>query len=92
MDTITVLNLMLENWWSIGLTMVGCSLAAVFSWWLGLNKPFPLSIILGGIQTFMLVEVLPFVYLPGDWMTPGNGSTHLGQHGFDELLSTRTTV
>lgn len=66
----TLLDLVLHHWWQIGLTCCACSVSIVLAHWLGITKPFPLSIILAGIQTFMIVEVVPFLFPQDDGFTP----------------------
>lgn len=69
MSAITLLDSMLVNWWQIALTLLACSLSTALACWLNLHKPFPLSIILGGLQTLILVETIPQLYVAGIWHT-----------------------
>lgn len=70
MDTMveTWYSCLIDRWWIIGLTILASSLSIVGADYLGLNRPWPLSIVLGAILSFMVMEAYPYAW------TLGNGA------------------
>lgn len=62
-------NIALAHWWQIGLTIIGCAAAIGATDYFGLNRPWPLSVILGGILSVMVMEAYPHAWNLG-WFAP----------------------
>lgn len=55
----------LDRWWQISLTVLGCVLSIRLAYYFGLNRPWPLPVILGGIQAYMIMEAYPYAWTLG---------------------------
>ncbi len=55
----------LDRWWQISLTVLGCVLSIRLAYYFGLNRPWPLPVILGGIQAHMIMEAYPYAWTLG---------------------------
>ena len=53
----------LTHWLSMSVMVLGCALAIVLAQLLELNRPWPLSVILGGILSQLVVEAYPCAQL-----------------------------
>jgi hypothetical protein len=57
---------LLDRWWVIGLSVLASALAIVSADYLGINRPLPFSIALGGIMSLMIMEAYPYAWLLGN--------------------------
>ena len=57
------LTYIVDHWWQMALMIFGCALAIVLADVMGLNRPWPLSVILGGILAQLILEGYPCAYL-----------------------------
>ena len=53
----------LTHWLSMSVMVLGCALAIVLAQLLELNRPWPLSVILGGILAQLIMEAYPCAWL-----------------------------
>ena len=53
------LTFVLTHWWQMGLMIIGCAVAIACADFWGLTRPWPLSVILGGILTQIIGETYP---------------------------------
>lgn len=57
----------LAHWWQLVLSILGCALALSFSADLGLQRPWPFPVILGGILSLMILEAFPYAWMLGQY-------------------------
>ena len=57
------LTYIVDHWWQIALMIFACSSAIFLADVSGLNRPWPLSVILGGILAQLILEGYPCAYL-----------------------------
>lgn len=58
----------LTHGWQIGLTIGGCVLTLGLADELGLLRPWPLPVILGGILSLMILEAYPYAWTLGKYI------------------------
>jgi hypothetical protein len=63
----TWLTCLADRWWAIALTIVASSAAIVCADYLGINRPWFLSVSLGGIISLMIMEAYPYAWTLGDY-------------------------
>ena len=52
-----------DHWWQISLMIFGCAFAIFLADVTGLNRPWPLSVILGGILAQLIMDAYPCAWL-----------------------------
>ena len=59
---------LVDRWWIILLTVLASGIGIAVADYLGINRPLPFSVALGGILSFMVMEAYPYAW------TLGNGA------------------
>ena len=62
-------SIALAHWWQIKITIIGGVAAICLTDYLDLSRPWPLSIMLGGILSLMIKDAYPHAWILGQ-MTP----------------------
>ncbi|MEZ4678186.1 MAG: hypothetical protein R2932_28615 [Caldilineaceae bacterium] len=57
---------LVDRWWIILLTVLASGIGIAVADYLGINRPLPFSVALGGILSFMVMEAYPYAWTLGN--------------------------